>query len=390
MKKILFLLSIMLVVGGVSVWAEDVIWGSMYGQGNFRIGADVDIEGSSAGYQLALSPEAEYLFFKPVIGQTAFLDIGAAVRGRFGLGTTFSAGVGILGTIHIGFRGLDIPINEYADKVDIYAEVGGKFDFITPQTIPAWGFAVKSGANYFLSDSFAVGLHYSNWGGFSGGGVTASLKLGKTPEVKGISIEMRDEIGSLAVQPYLLQFYTLLYSAHFAGGFYHDSFIEGQAAVHRVSTIDSSGTDSYTIEQGFLKKLDGNMMLWSLKYVDDDVFYYEYVTDADYSIKTVYFESEDDGILELNADDDMYPESAYMAWEDSNMEGRPGVEITVEAGRFDTTEYVYVEENGVDVKWWTAEDVPGKLVSFKMEDDSDIITSELIDTTARNKPKLYK
>ena len=390
-KSVVFFLFLSFAVSGL-LYAEDIVWGSMYDKGNFRIEADFAFESTGGNNQFAIYPEAEMLLWKPLIEQAAFIDVGGAVKGRFGLplsGQGMSIGAGILATAHFGFRGFDFPGTEYLGKVDLFAEAGIKFDFVTDTQMV--GFAAKTGVKYFLTDRIAVGAYYSNWGSYGGGGLSVSLRIGAKPEVKGFSFEYPEDISGFAVQPYLLQFYTLFYASHYAGGFYPGSYKEGQATVHEVSVIDGSGKDSYKVERALLKELENDKRLWSLRYSDDDdSFYYEYITDPGYIVETVYYETDEDGVVRIDAGTAVNPEAEYLTWEDYDAEGKPGVEVKVAAGTFVTTEYDYTDETQVDVKWWLSEDVPGNLVSYKMEDDADIVTSELIDINSGHKAVLYE
>ncbi|HAK46067.1 MAG TPA: hypothetical protein DCO79_09155 [Spirochaeta sp.] len=394
MKKYI-LLVLIIIFSTAMLSAEDVIWGSMYSQGNFRFGIDAAVESDGSGNHLALYPEAEMILWKPLIGNIALLDVGAAIEGRAGvpisLGADFTAGAGLTGTMHLGFRGFEFTGSEYLSRIDLYVEAGIKYDFTADNFASGFGGAVKSGVNYFISDKLAVGAFYSSWGGSSGGGLAVSLKLGKTPVVKGINFEMPTLTGEFAVEPYLLQFYTLYYSANYAGGFYPGTYSEGQGTVHRVSIMDGSGTDSYNVERSKLKSLEDGQSLWGLRYRDeDDSFYYEYITDAEHEIIVVYYDSEDDGVIEMKADGHDASQMEYTTWDEYNVDTREGVTINVEAGKFTTTEYNWADESGMTVLWWATDDVPGSLVSYKMEDDSDIVTSELIDITSGNRPVLYK
>ncbi len=388
---VFFCLLISFTVAG-TLYADEIIWGSMYGTRNLSFGGDVAVEKSGSSTQLSVYPEAEMLLWKPIMGEFAFIDVGAAAKGRVGIplpGSDFSLGAGLSGTFHAGFRGLDIPGDEYIGRIDFFAQAGIKFDFITSDS--GFGFAAKSGVNYFISDSLAVGLYGSYWGGYAGGGISVRLKLGETPDVKGISLAMPDATIGFAVQPYLLQFYTLYYSAHFAGGFYPGNYKPGQSSVHRISSVDSSGTVSYTVEKALLSELDDGKRLWGLEYSDDEEsFYYEYITGDSDIVETVFYKTEDNEIISLDADTAVNPEAEYLTWDDYGAEGRPDVEIIVEAGTFITTEYSYTDDTGFVALWWFSDAVPGGLVSYKMEDGSDIVTSELIDINSRKKPVLYK
>jgi len=395
MKKIFYLITILMILSAAFVFADDVYWGSMYSEGNLTLGGDLSYEAGIYGSQLALYPAADMIFLKPVIEGLGFFDIGAAVKGRIGIplspSTGFSVGVGALGSLHFGLRGLELPGAEYFERLDLFAEVGVKFDLIPANPADILGLALSSGVNYFIDDGLAVGAAYTNWGSFGGGGASIFIRLGEKPAVKGVDIDWQEDARVFAVQPYLLQFYTLFYSVHFAGGFYPEGYPTGKGTVHRVSIMDGDGEDSYLVEKALLKKLPDNRLLWKMEYRDDEEsVYYEFITDAEYKINTVYFDSEDDGIIELPADEDIYPESDYKTWEDYGADVKKNITIDVEAGSFKTDEYSYEDESGVVVNWWLAQKVPGSLVSYKMEDASDIVISELIEITSNNKAVLYK
>ena len=273
MKKLLLVLFLAVVLTGV-IAAQDTVWGSMYEEWNFSLGADAAFETDGSTKYVALYPGLDMMVFKPLTGSLAFLDIGAAVKGRIGfsLGAPLTAGIGVLGTLHIGMRGFDFPWAEYLDKVDLFAEVGIKFDFLSDGTSPL-GLTVNSGANYFLTDNMAVGLNYSQWGGFSGGGVSVFLKLGDKPAVKGFEADWEageKELRGFAVQPYLLQFYSIFYSANFAGGFYPDSYNPGEGTIHEVTSTDDAEYSEFKVEKGLLRELEGGNLLWNLRWYHDE------------------------------------------------------------------------------------------------------------------------
>lgn len=395
MKKVLCLSCVLFLLSFAVVSADDLIWGSMYSPGNISFGGDAAVEFSGYSPQLAIYPAAEIILFKPVVGGFGAVDIGTTLKGRLGIplssGTGFSAGIGALVSLHFGFRGLDFPGSEYLENLDVFGELGVKFDFLPPVSSDIFGLAASSGVNYYLSDGFAVGGSYTNWGSLNGGGLSVFVKIGEKPAVKGVDISWEESTGSYAREPYLLQFYTFYYSAHFAGGFYSDDYSEGEGTVHRITILDGSGEESYIIERALLKKYPDGRLMWLLEYRDDDEeIYYEFITDSEYSIETVYYDSEDDGIISFPADEDMSPGSRTMNREDYGAEAVHNVTIDVEAGRFDTDEYSYEDGSGLIVNWWLNDEVPGLLVSYKMEDSSDIVISELIGITGNNKIKLYK
>ena len=369
MKKICFILSLIISVTALS--AQDVAWGSMYGNGNLRFGIDAAYESNGANNHIALYPEAEVLLWKPLIGNLAFLDLGAGIKGRAGIpitaGTDFTAGAGVVGSLHLGFRGFDFPGGEYLANLDYFADAGLKFDFISSGS--TFGAVLSTGINYYINDNVAVGAFYSNWGGSGGGGISISIKLGKTPVVSGLGFEIPEVSTGFAVEPYLLQFYTLYYAANFAGGHYPDSYSEGQGSVHRISVMDSSGTESYTVEEILLQNMVGGRSLWGLRYIDEDEqYYYEYVVDSENMIETVYYNSPDDGVVTAAAMHTSAKEEGVYTWDDYEVESREGVSVNVEAGEFITTEHSWLNEDGGTVTWWISPEVTGGLVSYRMQD----------------------
>ena len=397
MKKITVIMLLFLAVTGL-LYSEDVIWGSYYSEGNFIPSAGISYDTGTAGPQLALIPGAEIILYKVAFDELAFIDVGAAVKGRIGIPistlSSFTAGAGAYGTVHFGFRGLDIPMTEYIGNIDAYAGIGLKFDFIPSSVTDALGFAYVAGVNYFLSDDLAVGAFTGSWGTQSAiVGVAAHLKLGETPEVKGLDTGWTEELRAVPSQPYLLQFYTIYYAALAAGGFYPGDYRPGTGAIYRVSSIDSDGESSYMVEKACLEELEGGDLLWMFRWSDDEEeIYYEYVTDSSFMLKTVYYESEDDGLLVMKADEDMYEAygQSYSNWDDYKADKRENVKIEVKAGTYNTTEYSWEDNSGVSVKWWLSDKVPGSLVSYIMEDDDDILTSELYEVTRSTRARLYK
>jgi len=391
MKKTVLLLLVVLIAPALTLSAQEYAWGSMFSRGNMMIGGDASLEFNGYGStQLALYPSAEVILFKPVWGDLGFLDFGATVKGRFGLplgGGDLSAGVGVLGTMHFGFRGLDFPGSEYLEKVDVYAELGLGFDLITSgDRLVA---TVNSGVNYFFSDTLAVGLNYSDWGDFAGAGLSVSLKLGPKPVVKGLGVDFR----GMAAQAHLLQFYALFYAAHYAGGFYPgDNYPVGTGTIHRVSVTDNDGVSSYLAERALLDRKADGTLLWSLKYSDDEEsIYYEYLTTADYMVLTVYYDAPEEGLLVLDAANaqNRAAQEEYKTWKDYSTEEMRRETVRVEAGSFQTSRYTYDDgESDVEFIWWLSPDVPGEMVLYTATDPEEEVRCELIKITKGNRAKL--
>ena len=389
MKKTVLLLMVVLMALSMTLSAQEYAWGSMYSRGNMMLGGDASVEFYGTSTQLALYPSAEIILFKPEWGELGFVDFGATVKGRFGLplgGGDLSAGVGVLGTMHFGFRGLDFPGSEYLEKVDAYAELGLGFDFITGgDRLVA---AVSSGVNYFFSDNLAVGLNYSDWGSYAGGGISVFLKLGPKPVVKGLGVDFQ----GMTAQAHLLQFYALFYAAHYAGGFYPgENYPVGTGTIHQVSVTDKDGESSYLAERALLDRKADGTLLWSLRYSDDEEsIYYEYLTTADYMVLTVYYDAPEEGLLVLDAANaqNTAAQEEYRTWRDYGGKEAASETVKVKAGNFDSDRYDYDDGSGVVFKWWLSAEVPGELVLYTATDPEEKVMCELVKITKGNRAKL--
>ena len=389
MKRIVFLLVLILSVS--TLFAEDISWGSMYDPPCFGFDLGTAYESNGTEDFLAIYPEVEFLFWKPVIGSIAFFDLGAGLKGRFGLpftdGAEPTAGVGLLGSVHLGFRGFDFPGSEYVDKIDFFTEAGVKYDFMPSGG--GFGPVLHIGVNYFVSDNVSIGPFFSLWGDKSGGGLSVTVKTDVLSKVSDFGDDVPEVPEDIAINPYLLHFRTLYDAAGTAGGRDFASYAEGQGSVRRISSMKSSGEDSYIVEESLLGLTDDGKSLWSMRVVDnEEQVYYEYISGSSNNIVRVYYEIPGEGCVSVK--NKGWPAKAQLdPWKVSGVQDLPGVSVNVEAGEFLTTEYSRIDDDGTVYKWWVSSDVPGSLVSYILQNDSEIVTCELIDVTYGNKARLY-
>ncbi|MDC7227223.1 MAG: hypothetical protein PQJ61_10720 [Spirochaetales bacterium] len=171
LKKLLIIM--LMAICATSLWAAD--WSSNYKQGNVVMSVGAGFESSNI-YEIAVYPAAEMILLKPEIGELSFIDLGAKLMVRGGIGfPALDLGAGLAGTLHFGLKDLaDGEIGEYLDPIDFFAEVGVGFDFLSNAGI---GLIVNSGVNYWLEKDFALGLKYTGWNSFDGVSISANWKF---------------------------------------------------------------------------------------------------------------------------------------------------------------------------------------------------------------------
>ncbi len=176
MKKTTLIL-ILLIACATFLWADDVKWNSNYKEGNISLGLDAGFETGNA-VEISIYPGAEMILLKPDMDGVSFIDLGAKLMGRIGIGfPEFDIGAGAAGTAHIGFKDLGgKDLGDYLDPLDFVLEVGACFDFIPNYNFPV-GLILNSGLNYWIEDNFAVGLKYTHWHGYNGGIISARIKF---------------------------------------------------------------------------------------------------------------------------------------------------------------------------------------------------------------------
>ncbi len=192
MKKLTLIL-ILLIAFTAFLSADNVKWDSNYKEGNIALSLDAGFETRNA-VEISIYPAAEMILLKPDLDGVSFLDLGAKLMGRVGIGfPAFDIGVGAAGTAHIGFKDLGgKELREFLDPLDFVVEVGACFDFMPNYSFPL-GLILNSGLNYWIEDNFAVGLKYTHWHGYNGGIISARMKFKNQKKAeKAIDKELND------------------------------------------------------------------------------------------------------------------------------------------------------------------------------------------------------
>ncbi len=389
MKKIIFFTLILLLITAALLPAQESIsWGTNYGKKNIIFSGSAAIEKSNHT-NFALYPEAEIILAKPVLGSIAFLDFGLAGKGRIALDLTesgISAGAGLMATMHMGFRGFDFAGAEYLENLDYYLKLGAGFDFLNPEST-GLGFVSASGINYFLDEQFSLGLGYTGWRDYSGISISASIRLGNKPVVKGMDTsDLQDDFQELGNQIYLLQFYAIYMVGFYSGGYFFtdNDYNTGEGTIIRVT--DSSGSDALNIERALLETTERGTNWWLLKFHNDtDEVIYEFEVDKDYRILRVVTRDEEGEIIDITIDDELDArysgeETAIVTETELEEWYMGGAELTVEAGTFETIEFssVSIEAESFYTWWLADEGVPGRLVKSRIENGEDWSESELV------------
>ena len=211
MKRIAAVIIIILIFTTTVYSGEkDSWWGSYYMPGNFAVKGAIGLEASSNSTKsFSVYPEAEIILFKPNMWGFSPVDLGIAVRGHIGLGfsdttldSNLSAGVGVFGTFHFGFRGVGSYFTEFEDsptgffsqlsRFDYFFGMGPVFDFMTyDDGSEMIGLGMTSGVNYFVNDNLAVTIEGNLWNGFAGGGIGFVYKFGPSQNVSELDIKLK-------------------------------------------------------------------------------------------------------------------------------------------------------------------------------------------------------
>ncbi len=384
--------------------SEPVWWGSYYMPGNLVVNGHIGYEsgpGAVSGektYGLSVYPGAELILFKPRIIDVAPVDIGLELRGHFGLGFgsvqggNIALGVGLMGTMHFAFRGLDIPMTEYLEKLDIFTKVGIAYDFLKYDSGPAFGLASFSGINYFLSDSLSLSAAYTHWEGLDGIALGVNLKIGPKPEVKSMNYSL--DLEPLYYQAYLMQFYTVYYYSFFAGGFFIDDsgYNEGEGTIWKIVSGDD---DELIIERALLKINSDGSKWWKVKFSSgDDSIVYEFLMNNDYGLLELRFKDVDSGEIREHTvkpeDTEQYESGSVnvVTRDDYAEQIKETGTVKVDAGSFKADHIVHSADQ-YNYEWWLSADVPGSMVKFQWDDsDTDKTAGELVKITADNYTEL--
>ncbi len=383
---------------------EEIWWGSYYMPGNFAFSIKGAFESNSElGGAVALYPCAEYLFYKPIIGVISPFDIGAAAVGRFGIqiggeATGISAGAGLFGTFHLGFKGLEFTFSEYLQGLDLFSNIGVVYDFIAPEGDAAelkLGLGTFSGANYYITESIAVTLGYSSWRGFGGPMIGAVLKLGPGQEV--VAKDFSFEKPGFGYMPYIAQFQALYWYAFAIGGYMFDdsSYKEGDGTIWAITSADTKEGEKLLVERALLKINADGTKWWKVKFTDDEneKLVYEFLVDPEHRLlKLRYMDEDAKQVQEYTVDpakDESWGEVDVLTQEDYAEWVKEKKTIKVKAGKFQTDYIVneYKDDKAHWIyEWWISTDVPGYMVKYHWKDsDKDELIGELIKITKNNK-----
>ncbi len=285
--------------------ADEVLWGSNYAVGNVvpSGSAAIEFDDYEDAVSLGLYPSLEVILFKPQVGGLAFADFGIEGGGRFGLPLVhddLSMGAYGAGTMHFGFKGLDIPGSEVFDRIDLYAKLGLGMDIVDKD--PGLRLRVASGVNYFLNDRLFVGAGYTDWADNSGFALNLGLRIGKTPTVNGMAGVWKDGADAIAAveeSVYLTRFYTLMAFAFYSGGYFWapDSYTVGSGIVWQYD----DGEDQFYVERLLLEKESDGSTWWRMRFYDDtEEIVYEFRLDAGRALTTILYRDSEGTVKEYN------------------------------------------------------------------------------------------
>ncbi len=391
---------------------NDVIWGSWNSPGNLLLTARGAFE-SPSGYSggLGVYPGAELILYKPRFEDVAPIDFGFGARGHFGIGfddnldNNATVGVGGVGTMHIGFRGLDFLDPGILGNLEYFAELGLGFDLIKyDEDDSALRLVSMTGFTYFFKPALAVSAGYTLWGDISGGFIGFQFKIGPSPKVDTAKIEteIRTSGRIMMTQMYVSQFYAIYWYAFAAGGFYFDdsTYEVGEGTIWSLTSSD--GEDEIRLEKALLSRENDGSKWWRVAFSQDgDRLIYEYQIAPNYQlIKMRFKDVSENKIGEYNftsEEDDQYAsQEVEPITPDDYKQYSTGTEtIKVGAGSFecDVLNYSYtVDSDKWSYTWWASQEVPGSLVKFywELNNKEDWMQGELVEITTGNKPELIK
>ena len=120
MKKLVlvFVVGILLLGIPATLFAQDVDWEGNFEKGDFSVFAGIGF----GGYGFSIVPGVEYTFAEWKAGDVVPLSFGITGKGSINIYSDYwtAYGGGALVTVHLGFRGLDIP--EFLQRFDAVAE----------------------------------------------------------------------------------------------------------------------------------------------------------------------------------------------------------------------------------------------------------------------------
>ena len=193
MKKLIRVLVIgLLLLPMTGLAAEGETWDSLYAPKDIALSVGI---GFGYGFSLVAYPGVEFLVHEFVISETVPLEFGVAAKGFvnwfnendiWGDYGWLAFGGGGFGTVHFTFRGSDLDIPPFLEKVDFYSALGLVFTYFTYTgdwgTLSKYadtglGFASYGGVSYFLKENLAIYAEGNYWGYGGGATIGALLKL---------------------------------------------------------------------------------------------------------------------------------------------------------------------------------------------------------------------
>ena len=401
--KLLTCLILGICLPGVLCAQEEIVGGSNYGQGNLVPQLAATAGWNGGALVLGLEPSVDILFYKPVVGSTAFIDIGLAPIGHIGLNLGsvapgLEAGAGVQVAFHAGFRGFDFPGSEYLAQIDFFARAGVGYNLLSPAGA-GLVFVASSGANYFLTPDLYVGVGYNQWGSTSGFSLQGGLRLGNPPaavgSLAGTWAEAREVGVSAAQSAIMASFYAYYFMSFYTGGhFLQANFTPGQGVVWQVTDGDS---DRFSIERAFLSQESDGTQWWRLKYfTDDEAITWEFRINREAKVLELWYKIDEGEAVRIVPSGDSYA-AYYEGTEitDSLLaQSTRKEQIRVGAGAFnaDVVEMSGQDDEGSDYnyRWWLASTVPGGIVRFQARTGDDSFTMELVRVTTNNSAQLRR
>jgi len=163
-KRSIMLFAAVCILSGFA-YAENSKLAPLMDKGTFAANA-----GLSLGWSIGIGGGAEYVLARVDIADVLPLTFGAAGRGYFTINGSYSfMDIAAMGTIHVGFKGLDMPADfkRLIDPIDYYAGLGlgihvlGNDNYYMSNRSMI-DIAAMSGVSYFLNDNFAINFETSN------------------------------------------------------------------------------------------------------------------------------------------------------------------------------------------------------------------------------------
>jgi hypothetical protein len=178
MKKLVLglIVGALLLLIPATAFSQEVNWEGNYEKSDFSVFGGVGF----GGYGITIIPGVEYTFAEWKAGDVVPLSFGVAGKGSINIYSSYwtAYGAGVLGTVHLGFRGLDIP--EFLQNFDVYISLGLGFSYFNYESVPSgfgddiyFGFATADGVAYFINEKLAVYAEGNYWA--YGGGATLGV-----------------------------------------------------------------------------------------------------------------------------------------------------------------------------------------------------------------------